>query len=312
VTGSASTRKLEFGYSPPPGDREMGPIDPATFVPDLDRVIDAVVPWASSIWISDHVMEHDRYRIESWTQLTWIAARHPGPLLGHCVLANSYRHPPLLAKMAASLQELSGGRFILGYGAGWLEPEYRGYGYDFPSARVRIEQLEEAIRLMKTLWAEQPANFEGRWYRLEEAWCNPRPDPPIPILVAGGGERYLLRVVAQHADWWLSYGDRPDVLRHKLAVLADHCRDVGRDMSTIRKATPLTVYLDRDRAKAKRWAGDATTAEQPAFAGDPAALRDHLAELAELGFDQVQLRFASLFETHDIELFADEVLPQFA
>jgi hypothetical protein len=109
---------LEFGYSPPPGDREMGRIDPATFVADLDRVVDAVVPWASSIWISDHVMEHAGYRVESWTQLTWLAARHPEPLLGHCVLANSYRHPPLLAKMAASLQALSGGRFILGYGAG--------------------------------------------------------------------------------------------------------------------------------------------------------------------------------------------------
>jgi alkanesulfonate monooxygenase SsuD/methylene tetrahydromethanopterin reductase-like flavin-dependent oxidoreductase (luciferase family) len=254
-------------------------------------------------------MEHAGYRIESWTQLTWLAARHPGPLFGHCVLANSYRHPPLLAKMAASLQALSGGRFVLGYGAGWLEPEYRGYGYDFPSARVRIQQLEEAIRLMRTLWSDQPASFEGRWYRLEEAWCNPAPSPPIPILVAGSGERYLLRVVAEHADWWLSYGDRPDVLRRQIGVLADHCRDVGRDPGAIRRATPLTVYLARDRAAARRWAGSAVDAPQPAFAGDPAELRDRLGELAELGFDLVQLRFAGLFGTDDLRLFADEVVP---
>lgn len=122
----------------------MGTVDRPTFVGDLDRLIRAVTPWASSMWISDHVMEHDGYRIEAWTYLPWIAVRHPEPLLGHCVLANSYRHPPLPAKAGTSLQALSGGRFILGIGAGWLEPEYRSYGYDFPPASVRIEQLDTA------------------------------------------------------------------------------------------------------------------------------------------------------------------------
>ena len=304
-------REIDFGYSPPPGDREMGAIDPATYAADLDRVLEAVAPWASSIWVSDHFMEHAGYRIECWTLLTWMAARHPSLLLGQCVMANSYRHPPLLAKMAASLHALSGGRFILGYGAGWLEPEYRGYGYEFPSAATRIAQLEEAVRLMKTLWTEVPASFVGRWYRLENAWCNPQPNPPIPILIAGEGERYLLRVVAEHADWWLSYGHRPEVLRRKMAILADHCREVGRDPATIRKAVPLTVYLDRDRARARRWAGDAVSFDQPAFAGDPPELVDRIGELRELGFDQVQLRFAGLFGTDDINIFADEVLPHF-
>jgi alkanesulfonate monooxygenase SsuD/methylene tetrahydromethanopterin reductase-like flavin-dependent oxidoreductase (luciferase family) len=302
---------MEFGYSPPPGDREMGAIDPATFVADLDRVVEAVAPWASSIWISDHFMEHAGYRAEPWTQLTWIAARHPGPLLGHCVLGNSYRHPPLLAKMAASLQALSGGRFILGIGSGWLEPEYRGYGYAFPPTPVRIAQLDEALRLMKTLWYDQPATFTGQWFRLEEAWCVPAPNPPIPILVAGGGEKYLLRVVAEHADWWLSYADRPEVLRRKLDVLADHCAAVGRDPATIRKATPMTVYLARSAIRAREWAGAATEGERPAFAGDPAALVDRIRELEGLGFELVQLRFAGLFDTTDLDLFRDEVLPAF-
>ncbi len=309
---TSSGRRIDFGFSTPPGDREMGRIDPATFAADQDRLIDFVAPHFSSIWVSDHFMEHNRYRIESWTQLTWIAARHPNLLLGHCVLANSYRHPALLAKMAASLQALTGGRFILGYGAGWLEPEYRGYGYDFPPATVRIAQMEEAIRLIRTLWTSAPASFQGQFYRLEEAWCVPQPEPPPPILIAGEGERYLLRAVAQHADWWLSYGHRPEVLRHKLAVLADHCRDVGRDPASIRKATPLTVYLDRDRAAARRWAGDVVNAEQPAFAGDPAELRERIEELADMGFELVQLRFARMMETEDIALFVDEVLPHFA
>jgi len=305
------SRQLQFGYSPPPGDREMGRVDPATIVSDLDGVLDLVARHFGSIWISDHMMEHSGYRLECWTQLTWIAARHPEPLLGTCVMANSYRHPPMLAKMAATLQALSGGRFILGYGAGWLESEYRGYGYDFPPAPARIAQLEEAIRMIRTLWSDAPATFEGQWYRLEEAWCEPRPDPAPPILIAGDGEKYLLRVVAQHADWWLSYGDRPDKLRHKLAVLADHCRDVGRDVGEIRKATPMTVYLTPREADARAWAGDRLEAEHPPFAGDPAHLQDRLTELAELGFDMVQLRFAGMFGTADIRLFVDEVLPAF-
>ena len=115
--------------------------------------------------------------------------------------------------------------------------------------------------------------------------------------------------MAEHADWWLSYGDVPEIQERKLAALADHCRDVGRDPATIRKVVPWTVYLHRDRNAARRWAGDAVEGDRPAFAGDPAELRDRIAEAAGLGFDMIQLRFAGLMDTTDIELFADEVLP---
>ena len=106
-------------------------------------------------------MTEDRFRLECWTQLTWIAARFPEPLLGTIVMANSYRHPPLLAKMAASLQYLSGGRFILGYGAGWAEDEYRAYGFDFPSAGTRIDQMVEGIEVIRALWTGGPATYAG-------------------------------------------------------------------------------------------------------------------------------------------------------
>jgi alkanesulfonate monooxygenase SsuD/methylene tetrahydromethanopterin reductase-like flavin-dependent oxidoreductase (luciferase family) len=306
-----TTPALEFAFCTPPGDREMGRIKRATFVADQDRLLTFATKHFGSIWVSDHMMEGDRYRVESWTQLTWIAARFPGVRLGHNVLANSYRHPPLMAKMAASVQELTGGRFILGYGAGWLEPEYLAYGYEFPSAKVRIAQMEEGVQLIRAMWRDSPANFEGEYYQVRNAWCEPRPNPEPPILIAGEGEQFLLRAVARHADWWLSYGHKPEVLRRKMDVLADHCRDVGRDVAAIRKATPLTMYLDTDAAAARRWAGDAVNAEQPAFAGDPAGLRDRLTELGEMGFDMVQLRFARLLETSDIELFVDQVLPHF-
>ena len=118
-------------------------------------------PAFESLWVSDHLMTEDRFRLECWTQLTWIAARFPEPLLGTIVMANSYRHPPLLAKMAASLQYLSGGRFILGYGAGWAEHEYRAYGFDFPSARTRIEQMVEGIEVIRALWTGGPVDYAG-------------------------------------------------------------------------------------------------------------------------------------------------------
>ena len=307
----STSRPLLFGFNTPPGDREMGRVNRSTFVADQDRLVDLAARHFDSIWCSDHVMEGDRYRIEPWTQMTWLLARFPTITIGHNVICNSYRHPPLMAKMSASIQQISGGRFILGYGAGWLEPEYKAYGWDFPSAKVRIAQMDEAVRLIKLMWTESPVTFHGEYYHVEDAYCEPRPDPLPPILIAGEGEKFLLPAVARHADWWLSYGHRVEVLRHKMAVLEDHCRAIGRDPGSIRKATPLTVYLRRSAADARAWAGDAVNAEQPAFAGDPAELRDRLTELSELGFEMIQLRFAGLMGTEDLQLFIDEVLPHF-
>lgn len=304
-------RPIDFGYNPPTGNRLIERVNPRTFVQDLQNVLDVACQHFSSIWISDHHMTSDRYRLECWTQLTWVAARFPGPLLGTIVMANSYRHPPLLAKMAASLQVFSHGRFVLGYGAGWAEDEYHAYGYEFPSARVRIAQMVEGIQVMRALWTGGPATFEGEYYHVRDAYCEPRPDPIPPIMIGGDGERYLLRAVAEHADWWLPFSRRLDTLRQKCDVLRQHCRDVGRDYDRIRKTYTLTVYLSRDRAEAERLAGAALERENPAFAGDPAGLRDHLSQLVDLGFDLFQLVFPRFPDTDDMKLFVDEVLPAF-
>lgn len=304
-------RLVEFGYNPPTGNRLIETINPRTFVQDLQNVLDIACQHFSSIWVSDHHMTRDRFRLECWTQLTWIAARFPGPMLGTIVMANSYRHPPLLAKMAASLQVFSHGRFILGYGAGWAEEEYHAYGYEFPSPRVRIAQMVEGIQVMRALWTQSPATFEGKHYHVKNAYCEPRPDPPPPIMIGGDGEKYLLRAVAEHADWWLPFSRRLDVLSRKCEVLRQHCRDAGRDYDSIRKTYTMTVYLSTDRAAAERRAGAALERENPAFAGDPAALRDHLTQLSEMGFDLFQLVFPNFPETDDIKLFVDEVLPAF-
>ncbi|MBI3980351.1 MAG: LLM class flavin-dependent oxidoreductase [Chloroflexi bacterium] len=132
-----------------------------------------------------------------------------------------------------------------------------------------------------------------------------------PILIGGDGEKYLLRAVAQHADWWLPYSRTKDVLQRKIDVLKEHCREVGREYEQIRKTYVMTVYLSRSRSEAERWAGAALDQEDPAFAGEPAALRDRLAELAEMGIDLFQLRLAGFPDTDDLKLFVDEVLPAF-
>lgn len=302
---------VEFGYNPPTGDRLLERVDPHTFVRDLQHVLDIASRSFSSLWISDHHMTADRFRLECWTQLTWVAARFPGPMLGTIVMANSYRYPPFLAKMAASLQVFSHGRFILGYGGGWQEPEYRAYGYDFPPAPVRIAQMVEGIEVIKALWTQSPATYSGQYYQVKEAYCEPRPAPLPPIMIGGDGEKHLLRAVAEHADWWNCVTRRPEVLRHKLAVLKEHCEAVGRDYASIRKTITLTAYLKPSRAEAVAWAGAALQREHPPFAGDPAALRDYLAELVEMGFDLFQMVFPAFPETDDMQLFVDEVMPHF-
>src|SRR5690606_19623603 len=137
-------------------------------------------------------------------------------------------NPALLAKMAASLQVFSGGRFILGIGAGWHQPEYAGYGLDYPSAGTRIDMLEEAVQLIRLLWTKPgPINFDGQYYQLVDAYCEPRPALLPPVMIGGGGEQRTLRVVARHADWWNDVSRPVEVLRHKLEVLRAYCQEEG-------------------------------------------------------------------------------------
>lgn len=302
---------IDFGYNPPSGTRGIEEFPADTFVRDLQNVLDLAAQAFSSLWVSDHLMTDKPFRMDVWTQLTWIAARYPGPLLGTIVLSNSYRHPPLMAKMAASLQQFSHGRLIFGYGAGWLEREYRAYGYEFPSTGVRIRQMVEALKLMRAMWTSSPVTFEGKYYQVHDAYCEPRPDPLPIVMIGGDGEQLTLRAVAEHADWWNTVMRPIPVLRHKLEVLEQHCRDVGRDSAQVRRTLTRTVFLARNKAEAERRAGARLESSVPPFAGEPAALVDHLRELSDLGFDLFQMVFAEFPGTDDIRLFIDEVLPHF-
>jgi alkanesulfonate monooxygenase SsuD/methylene tetrahydromethanopterin reductase-like flavin-dependent oxidoreductase (luciferase family) len=306
-----ATKQVSFGYNTPSGERGIERIDSATFVRDLEVVCDLASQHFDTFWVPDHFMRGDTFRLECWTQLTWLAARYPAQLLGTIVMANSYRHPPLLAKMAATLQEFSRGRLILGYGAGWLQDEYEAYGYPFPSTRVRIAEMVEGIQAIRTLWTRTPATFDGSYLHVRDAYCHPQPDPIPPIMIGGDGERYLLRAVAEHGDWWLPFSHDLATLRHKIAVLHQHCKDVGRDPDLIVKVYPLTVYLASSKSAAEQHADAALPRDESAFAGEPEALREHLMELVDLGFSHFALAFGGFPGVDDIRLFADRVMPAF-
>jgi len=302
---------IEFGYNPPPGDRGLERVDVRTWVADMERVLDAVAPIFGSIWVPDHVMMGNRLRMECWTQLVWLASRYRQPMIGTMVMADAVRHPPLVANMAATLQLYSGGRFVLGYGAGWNEPEYRAFGYDVPDAAGRVERMVEGIRLIRALWTEPVVSFDGRHYHARDATLEPKPDPVPPIMIGGEGERLVLRAVAEHADWWNARHRPLPALRHKVEVLRSHCEAVGRDFDAIRKTCSMTVFLAKNRGDARAWAGSALEWDAPPFAGTPAELRAALAELVDLGFSLFQIAFPGFPETHDIELFGAEVAPAF-
>ena len=218
----------------------------------------------------------------------------------------------MLDRMAGAFTpESAGRRSADGHGAGWLEREYRAYGYEFPPARVRLEQMVEALKLLRCMWTSSPATYDGTYYHIHEAFCEPRPDPLPLIMIGGDGERRTLRAVAEHADWWNTVMRPVDVLRHKLDVLRQHCRDVNRDETSVRKTLTRTVFLARTRAEAEARAGARLQEPTPPFAGDPSALIDHLHELIDLGFDAFQLVFADFPETTDLKLFMEKVLPHF-
>jgi len=301
---------MDFGYNPPCGERGYEVITPRNYLYDLHRALDVASQNFSSIWSSDHLNYGSEFRVECWTMLTWMAARYPGPMLGTVVMCNSFRSPALLAKMSASLQEMSTGRLILGYGAGWYEDEYKSYGFDYPSAGVRVDMFEEGVQIIKKMWVDSPANFRGKYYRIDNVYCEPRPDPQPILMLGGGGEKKTLKVVAQYADWWNDVMRPIPDLSQKLAVLQKHCETVGRDYNSIRKTLAPRFFIDKDHKKALRMA-EGKNASGQVIAGDPMAVCDQLYEIAEMGFDMVVTTFPKFQELDDMKLFVDEVIPRF-
>ncbi len=280
-------------------------------VEDTFPYLDQTAAPFDSLWFPDHVQYEGHKVAEGWTLLAWALARYPDKRGGHEVLCNSFRNPALLAKMAATAQALSGGRVVLGIGAGWHEEEYRAYGWPYPPARVRIEQLGEAIELIRALWTEAPAGYTGRHYQVAGAHCAPAPVPVPPVMVGGAGERYLLRVVAQHADWW-NYPFR-DVARYTRAqeALKGHCREVKRDYDAITQVVRVGILIaptEGDLARLQQDPG-VRPMEEGRVVGTPPQVTERLRAIVAQGAHRLTVHFADAPRPDGTRLFAASVLP---
>jgi F420-dependent oxidoreductase-like protein len=192
-----------------------------------------------SLWVPDHVHQNpigggpSGPMLEAYLLLAALAARTSTPLLGSVVSPVTFRLPSVFAKTIASLDVISGGRAVLGIGAGWDTAEHAAYGVPFPSTSERFERLEEALEITKVMLSGEPASYTGEHYAIEDAWNAPQPiQSQIPVLVGGGGERKTLRLAARFGDACNVFGE-PEAIAHKLDVLRQHCEDVGRDYSEI-------------------------------------------------------------------------------
>ncbi|HEY3081813.1 MAG TPA: TIGR03560 family F420-dependent LLM class oxidoreductase [Chloroflexota bacterium] len=234
-----------------------------------------------SVWLWDHLMFDRTWGESDWgptlecfTGLAALAAATERVKIGHLVAGVPFRNPTLVAKMATSLDVISHGRAILGLGAAWMEREFEGYGYPFEDVPTRMKRLEEAIRVILTMWRERPATFEGRFYRADRALNDPPPlqKPHPPLLIGGNGEKVTLRLVAQYGQMCNVDGE-PEVVGQRFEVLREHCRRLGRDPAEITFSSYGWAIVGRDEAEAaaklerlgerrRRYAGQAGSPEQ--------------------------------------------------
>jgi F420-dependent oxidoreductase-like protein len=227
----------------------------------------------NSFWVMDHlhqipgVGKPEEPMLEGWTTVSVLAGITSRIKLGTLITGNIYRHPSVLAKIAATLDVLSKGRLFMGIGASWNEEEALAYGIPFPSVKERFLRLEEAVQIIRKMWTEEPStSFSGKYYQIKNAYCNPKPiqKPSPPIMVGGIGERQTLRIVAKYADACNLYGSIETVKR-KLTVLKDHCTNVGREYGSILKTKLGIVAIENDRETAKKKIQVSTGASEEQF-----------------------------------------------
>lgn len=261
--------------------------------------------------------------MDGWTVLAALAALTQRVRLGVLVSGVTYRHPSVLAKMATTIDIISGGRLDFGLGGAWFDLEHRALGIPFPGIRERLERLEEALQLTRLLWTrgtEGKVDFEGKHYQLREAPCNPAPvqKPHPPIMVGGGGEKRTLRSVARHANLWNTFGT-PEVLRRKLSILREHCEAEGRNPDDIESSVLLATYLSEDSRSVERVVKETAAkmgrseeeARQAMLVGDPDAVTDRIREYHDAGVTHIFFGCVPVWDRPSLRRFAAEVIPRF-
>jgi len=300
-----------------------------------------------SVWMSDHLtlLLEDAPFMEGWTALSAIAAETKRLELGTIVICNTFRYPSLLAKMAATLDVISNGRLILGIGAGWIRKEHIAYGIPFPNASVRIERLRESLQIIKKMWTEEKASFQGKYYTIKEAMMNPKPvqKPHPPVLIGGSGRR-LLRVVAELGDYCNFDRLTLQESKHVLDIIGEHCSSIGRNPSEIRQSFVGEIIIGENKEEVRQKLEKAydsfmTTARharrepidlyasrfrptpideysERRIVGTPEQCIEKIEQFVDLGVDHFILVFPEIVffevkELKSLELFMDEVSPSF-
>lgn len=262
---SINNKNFEFGLTIPQGwrsgdlplEEENNPVKQYEFARNISLAAERI--GYDSLYAYDHFIPHFRGDIEKnifecFTLLSSIASITNRIKIGQVVMCNSYRHPSLVSKMISTLDIISNGRMEIGVGAGWFEEEYNAYGYDFPSNALRISQLDEALIVIKKLLSEDRASFNGNHYRISNAICNPKPiQKPHPVIMIGGaGEKYLLKVVAKHANRYNLFFGTPQDIKKKISVLNGYCRDIGRDLEEIEYSIVLPCIIGESEEIVKK------------------------------------------------------------
>jgi len=261
----------------------------------------------NSLWCSDHFFldneSSQRDCWECWTLLSVLAVETKKIRIGPLVSCISYRHPAVLAKMSACVDELSGGRLNMGIGAGWKTMEYEAYGIPFPSSRERVKRLEEGVQIIKQMWTEDEASFHGEYYEINHAYCSPKPrQNPHPPVWIGGERPKVLDIAARFADG-INIGSHPSLERYvsRMKILKEACQQHGRDFDSIEKSHFLEVAtasdnsaldtLLRDMARKAGKSFNRFRTEYGGYVGTPDQISNFLKQLMQLGFDHFFLVF---------------------
>jgi F420-dependent oxidoreductase-like protein len=272
------------------------------------------------VYFADHFMPNgpgpeplDGNTLECWSVMAALAASVPRLRLAPLVTSVTYRHPAVLAKIAAAVDQVSHGRLTLGIGAGWQENEHAAYGLELGTIRERMDRFSEAVQILHSMLRQPRTTFSGEYFQIQDAPNQPAPvQDQLPLLIGGGGERRTLRIAAQYADQWNSW-TTPDVLAHKVSVLRGHCADVGRDPGDIHVSTQALLFLSTDEG----WLKDKreSAGDRASIIGTPSEVTDIIGQYREAGAAEIivpDFTLGSVARTKDTcDLLMAEVAPAF-
>ena len=325
---------MRFGVFIPQGWRmDLVGIDPAEHWATMSGLAQRADsgPW-ESIWVYDHFhttpTPTDESTHEAWTLMSAFAASTTRVRLGQMCTCMSYRNPAYLAKVAATVDVVSGGRTEMGIGGGWYEHEWRAYGYGFPPAGERLRALDEGVRIMRQAWTTGSATLQGKTYQVDGAIVRPLPLQPggIPLWIAGGGEKVTLRIAAKYAQY-TNFDGTLDGFRAKSAVLAEHCRSLGTDFDAITRSANYNVAIGSTEGEVQEWlswirehltasiGADLAERQLSGFGnlpgvGTPEQIAEKLSALKAAGLSYAITYFPeAAYDTSGMELFEKEVIP---